>query len=67
VYVEERAHGAQMIGALKQLGAGRKAEDVAPDVAGVEAHDRCLERDGGIDVSQKQEAKRLFLEHYKAA
>jgi hypothetical protein len=35
---------AQMIGALKQLEAGRKAEDVAREV-GIEAHDLCLESD----------------------
>jgi len=30
---------AEMIGALKQLEAGRKAEDVAREVGGIEAHD----------------------------
>jgi len=41
---------AQMIGALKQLDAGRKVEDVAREVGGIEAHDLRLEsevrRDG---------------------
>jgi hypothetical protein len=34
---------AQMIGALKQLEAGRKAEDVAREVGVSKAHDLCLE------------------------
>ena len=41
---------AQMIAALKQVEAGRKVEDVAREVWGVEAHHLCLEgevrRDG---------------------
>ena len=41
---------AQMIGALKQLEAGRKAEDVAQRSGGIETHDLRLEgevrRDG---------------------
>jgi putative transposase len=51
---------AQMIAALKQLEAGRKAEDVAREV-GVFKHTiyawkaKC----GGMDVSQAQEAKQL--------
>ena len=51
---------AQMIGALKQLEAGRKAEDTAWEV-GVSKHTiyawkaKC----GGMDVSQAQEAKQL--------
>jgi putative transposase len=51
---------AEMIGALKQLEAGRKAEDVAREV-GVSKHTiyaweaKC----GGMDVSQAQEAKQL--------
>ena len=35
---------AQMIGALKQLEAGRKADDVVREV-GVSKHDLCLERE----------------------
>lgn len=40
VYVEKQAHEAQMVGALKQLKAGRKAEDVAREV-GVSKHTIC--------------------------
>lgn len=47
-----------MIGALKQLEAGRKAEDVAREV-GVPKHTIYAWRAkyGGMDVSQTQEAK----------
>jgi putative transposase len=49
---------AQMIGALKQLEAGRKAEDVAREV-GVSKHTLYAwkAKYGGMDVSQAQEAK----------
>ena len=51
---------AQMIGALKQMEAGRKAEDVAREV-GVSKHTiyAWKEKYGGMDVSQAQEAKQL--------
>jgi putative transposase len=51
---------AQMIGALKQLEAGRKAEDVAREV-GVSKHTiyAWKAKYGGMDVSQAQEAKQL--------
>jgi putative transposase len=51
---------AQMIGALKQLEAGRKAEDVAREV-GVSKHTiyAWKTKYGGMDVSQAQEAKQL--------
>src|SRR5438128_11806765 len=51
---------AQMIGALKQLEAGRKAEDVAREV-GVSKHMiyAWKAKYGGMDVSQAQEAKQL--------
>jgi hypothetical protein len=39
---KSRHREAEMIGALKQLEAGRKAEDVAGS-GSVEAHDLCLE------------------------
>jgi putative transposase len=57
---------AQMIGALKQLEAGRKAEDVAWEV-GVSKHTiyawkaKC----GGMEVSEAQEAKQLRDENTK--
>ena len=49
-----------MIGALKQLEAGRKAEDVAREV-GVSKHTiyAWKAKYGGMDVSQAQEAKPL--------
>ena len=49
-----------MIGALKQLEAGRKAEDVAQEV-GVSKHTiyAWKAKYGGMDVSQAQEAKQL--------
>jgi putative transposase len=51
---------AQMIGALKQVEAGRKVEDVAREV-GVSKHTLYAwkAKYGGIDVSQAQEAKQL--------
>ena len=51
---------AQMIGALKQMEAGRKAEDVAREV-GVSKHTLYAwkAKYGGMDVSQAQEAKQL--------
>jgi len=51
---------AEMIGALKQLEAGRKAEDVARGV-GVSKHTiyAWKAKYGGMDVSQAQEAKQL--------
>ena len=51
---------AQMIGALKQLEAGRKAEDVAREV-GISKHTSYARKAkyGGMDVSQAQEAKQL--------
>ena len=49
-----------MIGALKQLEAGRKAEDVAREV-GVSKHTiyAWKAKYGGMDVSEAQEAKQL--------
>ncbi len=51
---------AEMIGALKQIEAGRKAEDVAREV-GVSKHTiyAWKAKYGGMDVSQAQEAKQL--------
>jgi putative transposase len=51
---------AEMIGALKQLEAGRKAEDVAREV-GVSKHTiyAWKAKYGGMEVSQAQEAKQL--------
>jgi putative transposase len=51
---------AQMIGALKQLEAGRKAEDVAREV-GVSKHTIYAWKGkyGGMEVSEAQEAKQL--------
>ena len=51
---------AQMIGALKQLEAGRKAEDVAREV-GVSKHTiyAWKAKYGGMGVSEAQEAKQL--------
>ncbi len=59
---------AQMIGALKQLEAGRKAEDVAREV-GVSKHTiyAWKAKYGGMDVSQAQEAKQLRDEKHEAA
>ena len=57
---------AQMIGALKQLEAGRKAEDVAREV-GVSKHTiyAWKAKYGGMDVSEAQEAKQLRDENTK--
>ncbi len=57
---------AQMIGALKQLEAGRKAEDVAREV-GVSKDTiyAWKAKYGGMDVSEAQEAKRLRDENTK--
>jgi putative transposase len=51
---------AQMIGALKQMEAGRKAEDVAREV-GVSKHTLYAwkAKYGGMDVSQARGAKQL--------
>jgi putative transposase len=51
---------AQMIGALKQMEAGRKAEDVAREM-GVSKHTLYAwkAKYGGLDVSEAQEAKQL--------
>ena len=51
---------AQMVGALKQMEAGRKAEDVAREV-GVSKHTLYAWKAqyGGMDVSEAQEAKQL--------
>ena len=55
---------AEMIGALKQLEAGRKAEDVAREV-GVSKHTiyAWKAKYGGMDVSQAGEAKQLREEN----
>jgi putative transposase len=57
---------AQMIGALKQLEAGRKVEDVAREV-GVSKHTiyAWKAKYGGMDVSEAQEAKQLRDENTK--
>ncbi len=57
---KSRPTEAQMIGAFKQLEAGRKAEDVAWEV-GVSKHTiyAWKAKYGGMDVSQAQEAKQL--------
>ena len=51
---------AEMIGALKQMEAGRNAEDVAREV-GVSKHTiyAWKAKYGGMDVSQAQEVKQL--------
>lgn len=51
---------AQMVGALKQMEAGRKAEDVAREL-GVSKHTLYAwkAKYGGMDVSEAQEAKQL--------
>jgi len=55
---------AQMIGALKQMEAGRKAEDVARE-AGVSKHTiyAWKAKYGGMSVSEAQEAKQLREEN----
>ena len=57
---------AEMIGALKHLEAGCKAEDVAREV-GVSKHTiyAWKAKYGGMDVSQAQEAKQLRDENTK--
>jgi putative transposase len=57
---------AQIIGVLKQLEAGRKAEDAAREV-GVSKHTiyAWKAKYGGMDVSQAQEAKQLRDENGK--
>jgi len=57
---------AQMIAALKQMEAGRKAADVAREV-GVSAPTlyQWKAKYGGMDVSQAQEAKQLRDENTK--
>jgi putative transposase len=59
---------AEMIGALKQLEAGRKAEEVAREV-GVSKHTiyAWKAKYGGMDVSQAQEAKQLREENTRCA
>lgn len=51
---------AQMVGAIKQVEAGRKAEDVAREV-GVSKHTlySWKAKYGGMDVSEAQEVKQL--------
>jgi len=55
---------AEMIGALKQMEAGRKAEDVAREV-GVSKHTLYAwkAKYGGMEVSQAQEVKQLREEN----
>lgn len=55
-----RVTEAQTIGAVKQVDAARKAEDVAREV-GVSTHTiyAWKSKYGGMDVSEAQEAKRL--------
>jgi putative transposase len=57
---------AQMIGALKQLEGGRRAEDVAREV-GLSKHTiyTWKAKYGGMDVNQAQEAKQLRDENPK--
>ena len=57
---------AEMIGALKQLEAGRKAEDVGREV-GVSKHTiyAWKAKYGGMTVSEAQEAKQLREENTK--
>ena len=57
---------AQIIGVLKQLEGGRKAEDVARE-SGVSKHTiyAWKAKYGGMDVSQAQEAKQLRDENTK--
>lgn len=57
---KSRHSEAQMIGALKQMEAGRRAEDVAREV-GVSKHTLYAwkAKYGGMTVSEAQEAKQL--------
>jgi putative transposase len=61
---KSRHSEAQIIGVLKQLEAGRRAEDVAREV-GVSKHTiyAWKAKYGGMDVSQAQEAKQLREEN----
>jgi putative transposase len=63
---KSRQKEGQMIGALKQVEAGRKVEDVAREV-GVSKHTLYAwkAKYGGMDVSQAQEAKQLRDENTK--
>jgi hypothetical protein len=65
-YVKSGHTEAQMNGALKQVGAGWKAEDLAREV-GVSKHTLYAwkAKYGGVDVSQAQEAKQLRDENTK--
>jgi putative transposase len=65
-YVEDQAHRGADHRVLKQLEAGRKAEDVARE-AGVSKHTiyAWKAKYGGMDVSQAQEAKQLRDENTK--
>ena len=51
---------AEMVGAIRQMDAGRKAEDVAREL-GVSKHTLYAWKSkyGGMEVSEAQEAKRL--------
>lgn len=57
---------AEMIGALKQLEAGRKAEDVGREL-GVSKHTiyAWKAKYGGLDVSQAQELRQLTDENHR--
>ena len=61
---KSRHSEAQIIGVLKQLEAGRRAEDVAREV-GVSKHTiyAWKAKYGGMNVSQAQEAKQLREEN----
>jgi putative transposase len=65
-YVEEQSHRGADDRALKQLEAGRKAEDVAREV-GVSKHTiyAWKAKYGGMEVSEAQEAKQLRDENTK--
>jgi hypothetical protein len=56
-HVDEQSHGGEMIGALKQLEAGRKAEDVAREV-GVSNHTiyAWKAKYGGMDASEAHDS-----------
>ncbi len=62
----EKHSEAVMIGALKQVEAGRRAEDVGREV-GVSKHTiyAWKAKYGGMDVSEAQEAKRLREENHR--
>jgi putative transposase len=70
---EEERHGegeahseAEIIGALKQLEAGRKADDVGREL-GVSKHTiyAWKAKYGGLDVSEAQELRRLTDENHR--